>query len=146
MRQIGSIIAGALIFAFALTAGAAPPSQKAKREHHQVLPTGAEDAATAKVDTAEKARVDALIQHMTRKDSVGLEPVIRADGSMTVYLDDRFHHVARVVENDDGTARVVCDEKAPEPGKAAAKKPAAKPKAAKAAPAPAPKSSGLEEM
>lgn len=157
MRTIKSTFVGALGLASALAtvgvASAAPP--KEKRRHQQVMPTGAEDAPAAArtAAAAKQGGGDALIDEITRKDTVGLAPVVHSDGSMTVNLEERFQHVSRVVERDDGTTQVVCDDK-PLPPRAAASKTKAKAnaktaksaKAVTSAPAPVAKSPGLEEM
>jgi hypothetical protein len=149
MTHMGRTLIAALGLALATVAvgGADAAPSKEKRRHQQVMPTGAEDApaaaAKAKAAAAPADTGEALIEHITRKDSVGLYQEMLPDGSITVNLDERFQQVSRVVQNDDGTTQVVCDDKPLAPKKAAKK---ARSKAAKRAPAPVSKSSALEEM
>ena len=146
MTHIRRTFIAALGFAFATVTvgGAFAAPGKEKRRHQQVMPTGAEDVpARAKAVAAPADTGEALIEHITRKDSVGLYEEMLPDGSITVNLDERFQQVSRVVQNDDGTTQVVCDDKPLAPKKAVKK---ARSKAAKPAPAPVSKSPALGEM
>jgi len=119
--MMGRSLIAALGFAFATVAVTeAEAAPKEKRRHQQVLPTGAEDAP-AKASRSAAPAVDpaeALVEHSTRKDTVGLHKEFLPDGSVRVNLDDRFHSIARAVPNDDGTTQVVCGGK-PETAKKA---------------------------
>ena len=116
MRRGRTLIA-TLGFAFATVAvsEAQAASPKEKRRHQQVLPTGAEDAPARAAARSAAPAVDpgeALLEHSTRKDTVGLHREVLPDGSTRVNLDDRFHAVARVVPGENGTTKVVCGGKA----------------------------------
>jgi hypothetical protein len=147
MTHIRRTFIAAIGFALATMAvgGADAAPGKEKRRHQQVMPTGAEDAPAAAAKAKAVAPADtgeALIEHITRKDSIGLYEETLPDGSITVNLDERFAQVSRVVQNDDGTTQVVCDDKPLAPKKAVKK---ARSKAAKPPSIPVSKSSALEE-
>ena len=134
MTYIRRTFIAAIGFALVTVAvgGADAAPGKEKRRHQQVMPTGAEDApARAKAVAAPADTGEALIEHITRKDSVGLYEEMLPGGSIMVNLDERFQQVSRVVQNDDGTTQVVCDDKPLAPKKAVKK---ARSKAAKSAP------------
>jgi len=135
MTHIGRTLIAALVLAFATVAmtGAEAAPGKEKRRHQQVMPTGAEDAPAKAAKSLAAPAADpgeALVEHSTRKDTVGLYEEVLPDGSISVNLDDRFHSVARLVQNDDGTTQVVCGDQPQAPKKT-------KGKVAKKAPKPA---------
>ena len=107
---------------------------------------------TTNVQGETQMKLDVMANEIFVKTSlcgdVNAQLSITPDGSVSIYLEDRFQHVSRVVTSADGTARVVCDDQTI--AKPAAKKANARPATATKASAKAaakPKAPhALEEM
>jgi len=98
-------LVAALALTFAANAHADENNGKKKGRPHQVVPTGAEDAAPPPAtDTAAEAE----LERITSRSGEGLVEVLNADGTVSVDLEGRFQHVLVRTENADGTASYGC--------------------------------------
>ena len=101
----------ALVFGLAVllvggVAVAAPEKPKAKKQKpHQVVPTGAEDAA---VPTADQILAEQALEEMTSRSTEGLEAVEHPDGTVSVDLEGRFMSIVVATPTAAGGHAVSC--------------------------------------
>lgn len=101
------VLGAAMLLAGGMAVAAPPdkPEKPKKQKPHQVLPTGAEDAA---LPTTADALAEQALERMTSRSTEGLQPVEHADGTVSVDLEGRFMNVLVATPTEAGGHSVSC--------------------------------------